>query len=46
MATRIAEYLESGTTYFIAVGIFHLIGPGGLCSLLRERGYTVVSIAQ
>ena len=30
-----------GKTYFIAVGLGHMVGQDGIVSELRERGYTV-----
>jgi uncharacterized protein YbaP (TraB family) len=36
----IARELDRGGM-FLAVGVSHLIGPGGVVDLLRQRGYTV-----
>ena len=33
--------LKEKHTYFITVGTFHLVGPGGVPNLLRQAGYTV-----
>ena len=35
------EYLESGDTVFVAVGLAHLIAEDGLVFALRDAGYTV-----
>lgn len=40
---RIEAELGRGKT-FVAVGVSHLIGPGGVIDLLRQRGYTVTRI--
>ena len=36
---NIESYLRSGETYFVVVGAAHLVGPQGLLSLLKNRGY-------
>jgi len=41
MADRIAAWLDSGKTTFIAVGALHLLGDQGIPNLLRQRGYQV-----
>jgi uncharacterized protein YbaP (TraB family) len=42
---RLAEAIDAihggGQTVFAAVGSLHMIGPGGLPALLRQRGYAV-----
>lgn len=40
---KLPEILKSGNQ-FIAVGVLHLPGPGGLIDLLRKQGYTVKAI--
>ncbi len=44
MAEGIKSYLESGETVFVAVGLAHVIGEGGIIDLLRAEGYTVVRV--
>ncbi|HWT71837.1 MAG TPA: TraB/GumN family protein [Oxalicibacterium sp.] len=41
MAERIAAWLKSGKTTFVAVGTLHLIGKDSIPALLRQRGYRV-----
>ena len=41
MATKIDGLLQSGKTYFVAVGAAHLVGARGMLSQLRSRGYTI-----
>jgi uncharacterized protein YbaP (TraB family) len=41
MADRIAAWLKSGKTTFVAVGTLHLLGKDGIPALLRQRGYAV-----
>ncbi len=43
MVQRIIPYLESGNA-FIAVGAMHLAGPGGILSLIRQKGYSAESV--
>jgi uncharacterized protein len=43
MAERMERYLREGGA-FVAVGALHLPGEQGLLSLLRKRGYRVISI--
>jgi hypothetical protein len=38
---QIAAMLKEKHTYFITVGAFHLVGPGGVPNLLRAAGYQV-----
>lgn len=38
---QIAAMLKQRHTYFITVGAAHLVGKGGVPSLLRQAGYTV-----
>ncbi|MCL2044607.1 MAG: TraB/GumN family protein [Treponema sp.] len=35
------EYLDSGTTFFVVVGLAHMHGPDGLLRLLEDLGCTV-----
>lgn len=41
MVETAIEYLESGETVFIAVGLAHVLGETGLVAGLRAAGYTV-----
>lgn len=41
MADRIASWLDSGKTTFVAVGTLHLLGEQGIPALLKQRGYQV-----
>lgn len=41
MADKVAALLDSGATPFVAVGLLHLLGSGGVPELLRQRGYLV-----
>ena len=42
MAERLAAMLESGGSYFVTVGLLHLVLPeGSIVTLLRQKGYTV-----
>ena len=41
MADRIAQFLESGRTYFVVVGSAHYVGDAGIVALLRAQGYEV-----
>ena len=38
---QIEEYLDSGSTFFVVVGLFHMHGPDGLLRQLEERGSTI-----
>jgi hypothetical protein len=38
---QIAAMLKEKHTYFITVGAFHLVGPGGVPNLLRAAGFKV-----
>jgi len=44
LAAAIDNLHTGGTRVFAAVGSLHMIGPGGLPSLLRQRGYAVEQI--
>ncbi|MBN1778557.1 MAG: TraB/GumN family protein [Clostridiales bacterium] len=47
MALRLDEMLQGDGTYFVTVGLLHLIGEdGGIPALLREMGFTVEQMAQ
>lgn len=41
MAKAAIKYMESGKNVFLVVGAAHMIGEGGIVSLLRQAGYTV-----
>jgi uncharacterized protein len=41
MASRIVELHDGGQRIFVAAGILHMVGDGGLPRLLAGRGYTV-----
>ena len=41
MADRIVTFMRTNKRHFVIVGAGHLVGPQGLVSLLRQRGYTV-----
>jgi uncharacterized protein YbaP (TraB family) len=40
-ADRLESLLSEGRTYFVTVGVAHLIGPKGVPALLRADGYPV-----
>lgn len=40
-STRLEHLLDTGGSYFVVVGIAHLVGPAGLPSMLRAHGYSV-----
>ncbi len=42
MAAKVATMLSARDVVLVAVGAGHMTGPGGIVSLLRERGYEVV----
>lgn len=44
MADRIASWLKSGKTTFVAVGTLHLLGKNSIPDLLRQRGYRVIRL--
>jgi uncharacterized protein len=44
MLNKIEGYLASGKRHFVAVGSLHLVGPQGLVSLLKARGYQVTQV--
>ena len=41
MADGIVNLLKEGNTVFAAVGALHMVGPNGLPTLLRKKGYKV-----
>lgn len=41
MATRLADLLAAGGTYFVVVGAGHLVGAGNVVTLLEQRGLHV-----
>lgn len=41
MADRIVTFMGTNKRHFIIVGAGHLVGPQGLVTLLRQRGYAV-----
>jgi uncharacterized protein YbaP (TraB family) len=41
MAARIEELHATGRRVFVAAGILHMVGGGGLPGLLAERGFLV-----
>lgn len=45
MLERIRSYLEEQKTYFVAVGIFHIVGSDGLAARLKRLGYSVRVVA-
>jgi len=44
MTDGICGYLESGETVFVAVGLAHVIGEGGIVDQLTALGYTVTRV--
>ena len=42
MAAAVEGYLKASGNYFVVVGAGHLVGPGGILDLLRQRGYSPV----
>jgi uncharacterized protein YbaP (TraB family) len=40
-AKQLERLLDAGGTYFVVVGIAHLVGPGGVPAMLRADGYIV-----
>ena len=45
MAGRLAELMGQETgTFFVAVGVGHLVGPDRLQGMLTERGYEIVRV--
>jgi uncharacterized protein len=47
MADRLDELMRQGGTYFVTVGLLHLVPEDdSILSLLREKGYTVERVAQ
>jgi uncharacterized protein YbaP (TraB family) len=45
MAAKIATYLDIPKTWFVVVGVGHLIGRDGIVALLRDRNYRVARIS-
>lgn len=43
---HIEAMVADGRTHFVAVGSMHLIGPDGVVTMLRERGYRVDALDQ
>ena len=41
MTQKIEKFLETGKTYFVAVGAGHLVGERGIVQQLRRKNYTV-----
>ena len=41
MTEKIEKFLETGKTYFVAVGAGHLVGERGIVKQLRRKNYTV-----
>jgi uncharacterized protein YbaP (TraB family) len=41
MTRKIEKFLETGKTYFVAVGAGHLVGERGIVNQLRRKDYTV-----
>jgi uncharacterized protein YbaP (TraB family) len=41
MTQKIEKFLETGKTYFVAVGAGHLVGERGIVKQLRRKNYTV-----
>ena len=44
LAAAIDKVHAGGRSVFAAVGSLHMIGPGGLPALMRQRGYTVEQV--
>jgi uncharacterized protein YbaP (TraB family) len=42
MVARIESFLQSSKVYFVAVGMYHVVGPDGIAEILRRDGYGVV----
>jgi uncharacterized protein len=41
MTQKIERFLETGKTYFVAIGAGHLVGQRGILDQLRRKNYTV-----
>ena len=41
MASFVEDVLKTGQEVFVCVGAAHVVGPGAMVELLRQRGYTV-----
>ena len=41
MTQKIEDYLQSGETYFVVVGLAHFLGDESVVKLLEDAGYTV-----
>ena len=44
MVDGIKSYLSSGETVFVAVGLAHVVGEGGIVDQLKALGYTVTRV--
>lgn len=44
MASKIADYIANGGTYFIVVGAAHLLGENGIVKILERKGFKVNKI--
>ena len=42
MVAHIESFLESNKVYFVAVGMFHIVGSDGIAEALRRAGYDVI----
>ncbi len=44
MAAKLDGYLKESTRLFVIVGAGHLVGPDGIVTLLRDKGYRVEQV--